>query len=104
MQLHQNAPLAAEPPSWRQGERGDEPVARHKLYGCIVRAFKSGNLNEPFRAGDLRKACPGFAEGTCGTFLPKHRVGNPGGDSELFERVSRGRYKLVRPYKYGIDC
>jgi len=79
-------------------------VARHRLYGCIVRAFKSGNLREPFRAADVGKACPGFAEDTYGTFLPKHRVGNPGGNSELFERVSRGRYKLVRPYKYGIDC
>jgi len=78
-------------------------VARHRLYRCIVRAFKSGNLREPFGAADLGKACQGFAEDTYGTFLPKHAVGNPGGNSELFERVARGRYKLVRPYKYGID-
>lgn len=29
-----------------------------------------------------------------GTFLPKHRVGNPGGFTELFVRVSRGVYRL----------
>lgn len=30
-----------------------------------------------------------------GTFLPKHRVGNPGGkNTELFERVSPGLYRL----------
>lgn len=32
-----------------------------------------------------------------GTFLSKHRVGNPGGESELFVRGSRrpARYRLV---------
>ncbi len=30
----------------------------------------------------------------CGTFLPKHRVGNPGNDSELFIRIRKGLYKL----------
>ena len=29
-----------------------------------------------------------------GTFLPKHRVGNPGGFSELFIRIDRGLYRL----------
>jgi len=29
-----------------------------------------------------------------GTFLPKHRVGNPGGYTELFIRVRRGLYRL----------
>lgn len=29
-----------------------------------------------------------------GTFLPKHRVGNPGGNTELFFQVTRGLYKL----------
>jgi len=29
-----------------------------------------------------------------GTFLPKHRVGNPGGNTELFIQIGRGLYKL----------
>jgi len=29
-----------------------------------------------------------------GTFLPKHCVGNPGNNSELFIRVRKGLYKL----------
>ena len=29
-----------------------------------------------------------------GTFLPKHRVSNPAGDTELFIQMGRGRYKL----------
>lgn len=29
-----------------------------------------------------------------GTFLPKHRVGNPGGNTELFVQVERGLYRL----------
>lgn len=28
-----------------------------------------------------------------GTFLAKHRVGNPGGDTELFIRVRKGLYR-----------
>jgi hypothetical protein len=28
-------------------------------------------------------------------FLKKHRVGNPGGESELFQQVDRGLYRLV---------
>lgn len=79
-------------------------MAQHRLYRCIVRAVKIGKVKEPFASDDFRNACPGFAKGTYVTFLPKHRVGNPSGTSELFERVSRGRYKPVRPYKYGLDC
>ena len=78
-------------------------MARHRVYRCIVTAVKSGELKEPFRSNDFREACPGFANGTYNTFLAKHRVENPSGTSELFERVSRGQYKLLRPFKYGID-
>jgi hypothetical protein len=28
-------------------------------------------------------------------FLPKHRVGNPDGETELFQQVDRGLYRLV---------
>ena len=82
----------------------DEVLARLKVYCRIVGAVKRGELKQPFTASDLEKACPGFRKATYGTFLPKHAVGNPGRNSELFERVSRGKYRLVRPYKYGLDC
>jgi hypothetical protein len=29
-----------------------------------------------------------------GTFLPKHCVGNPGNNTELFVKISRGLYRL----------
>lgn len=75
----------------------------HKLYRAIVDAVLSQRLTEPFAAQDVRRACPEFAKSTPGTFLPKHRRGNPGGNSELFERVSRGRYCLIHPLKYGLQ-
>lgn len=79
-------------------------MARHRVYRRIVGAVKSGELKEPFTTDDFREACPGLAEGTYNAFLHKHRVGNPGRNSELFDKVSPGRFRLVRPYKYGIDC
>jgi hypothetical protein len=79
-------------------------MVRHKLYRCIVEAIKKGKLKEPFTAKDVRRVCPQIAQNTPGTFLPKHRRNNPGDQSELFERVRRGQYKLLRPIKYGLDC
>lgn len=74
----------------------------HRIYQVIVAAVESGKLRDPFRAADVRAACPGFAHHTYGTFLPKHRIDNPSGTSELFVQVSKGLYKLVRPLKYGL--
>ena len=79
-------------------------MAKHELYSCIVEAVKKGKLKEPFTAKDVQRVCPQFAHNTYGTFLPKHRRNNPGGNSELFERVRRGQYKLLQPIKYGLDC
>jgi hypothetical protein len=72
------------------------------LYAEIVYSVRSGKLREPFSAADVKNAYPRWDEKTYGTFLPKHRVGNPMGTSELFARVSRGRYRLLRPIKYGL--
>lgn len=72
---------------------------RHKVYFAVIAAVEAGRLVEPFNSAEFRRACPGFAEGTYQVFLSKHRKGN-GTTSELFERVSQGRYKLLRPYKY----
>lgn len=59
----------------------------------IRRAVRDGRLHEPFVAGDIIPAGVRCAPSTPGTFLPKHRVGNPGGNSELFVRVASG-YRL----------
>jgi hypothetical protein len=74
----------------------------HRVYSAIVRAVKSGRLAEPFRSADFRRACPGFAVGTYTVFLNKHRKGNPGRESELFDRVSPGRFRCLRPFRYGL--
>ena len=77
-------------------------MVRHRTYACIVKAVRSGDLKEPFTIADFRRSCPGFGKGTYNAFLHKHAVGNPGGNSALFERVAPGRFKLVRPIKYGL--
>ncbi len=63
---------------------------------AIRGAVKSGALRQPFRAADVKKAVPGFAKKTYHVFLPKHRRGNPGGYTELFERIKSGLYRLIR--------
>jgi excisionase family DNA binding protein len=92
---------------WRVRERDlqaflEEGEMPHKLYKDIVDAVRSGTLTEPFTSSDVRRACPGWSSNTYGTFLPKHRVDNPGGNSELFEQLPTGQYKLLRPIKYGF--
>jgi hypothetical protein len=76
-------------------------LARHRVYSAIVSAVRAGRLQEPFSAVDFQFACPGFAEGTYSVFLNKHRRDNPGGNSELFERVAPGQFKLL-PIRYGL--
>lgn len=58
-------------------------------------------IREAVEAGHLAKS--GFTPAQvnailgihwAGTFLPKHRVNNPGGFSELFIRIGRGLYQL----------
>ena len=49
---------------------------------------------------DFRRACPNWKEGTYQAFLYKHRKGNPGGNSELFEKVGKGKFQLLKPLKY----
>ncbi len=72
------------------------------MYRSIVQAVKSGELDEPFTRDDFRRACPGLGEGTYTAFLSKHRIDNPGGNSELFVNVTLGSFKLIRPFKYGL--
>ena len=57
----------------------------------IRRAVRSGKLAQPFNTAAVNRAAGiTFA----GTFLPKHRIGNPGRETELFLRVGRGEYRL----------
>ncbi len=74
----------------------------HKVYTEVLKAVRAGTLTEPFSRADLRAACPNLGSGTYQAFLDKHRVGNPGGNSELFRRVATGGFVCVRPFKYGL--
>lgn len=57
----------------------------------IREAVRSGQLSEPFTATDVNRL---LNIDWATTFLPKHRVGNPGGETELFIRVMPGLYRL----------
>jgi hypothetical protein len=61
----------------------------------IRRARRDGRLDTSFRPADVRSTCPGWAERTYSNFLPKHRVGNPGGNSAYFAQNDDGSYSLV---------
>jgi len=52
-------------------------------------------LKQPFRADDVRRACPGWAKSTYSVFLPKHRKGNPDGYTEYFIQHANGSYSLI---------
>ena len=55
---------------------------------------------EPFSIKDFRIACPGFGNGTYRAFLYKHKLGNNGNMTELFEQIGVNRFVVLRPYKY----
>jgi len=74
----------------------------HKVYASILRSVRNGNLIEPFSAHDFESACPGFGKGTYRAFLHKHSHNNPGGNTILFRRVRPGRFKCLKPFKYGL--
>ncbi len=54
-------------------------------------AVRSGRLGIRFTPAEVNRV---LGIDWAGTFLPKHRVGNPGGFTELFVRVDRGLYRL----------
>ena len=62
----------------------------------ICDAVKAGSLEEPFNAAMIRAACPGWADRDYHIVLSDHTVGS-GCSNELFERVSFGLYRIVRP-------
>lgn len=71
-----------------------------KVYKLIRDAIQNGKLREPFTSHDLRNACPGLGEGTYNAFLWKHRLGNPGNNSELFRKVSPGKFRLIKRERF----
>src|SRR5262249_17851371 len=77
-------------------------VMAHRVYEAIVTAVRTGRLIEPFSKDRFRSNCLGFGKGTYNAFLDKHSVGNPGNNSELFERVAPGKFRCVRPFKYDV--
>ena len=77
-------------------------MSNHMVYSAIVNAVRDGILQEPFSRYDLKSACKSLKKSTCNTFPSKHRKGNPGGNSELFEMVSKGKFKLIRPFRYEL--
>jgi hypothetical protein len=62
-----------------------------KTIAAIRAAVRRGTLSRAFTPADVNKV---LKIDWAGTFLPKHRVANPGGYTELFVRVSRGVYRL----------
>jgi hypothetical protein len=77
-------------------------MANHKVYSAIVMAIQNGSLKEPFGNAEFRRACQRLGDGTYQAFLYKHRKGNPGGQSELFELVEAEKFRVIRPFKYGL--
>ena len=59
-------------------------------------ALQDGRLPPVFGPKEVAVACPGWSKRTYSVFLPKHRVGNPGGDTELFERAGPGLYRMLK--------
>lgn len=57
----------------------------------IREAVRAGRLSREFTPADVNKA---LSIDWAGTFLPKHRKGNPGGNTVLFVRVRAGVYRL----------
>jgi hypothetical protein len=57
----------------------------------IREAVAAGRISKQFRPVDVNTA---LGIDWAGTFLPKHCVGNPGNNTELFVKISRGLYRL----------
>ncbi len=57
----------------------------------IRKAVREGGLPEEFTPKEVNRL---LRIRWAGVFLPKHRVGNPRNETELFIRLDRGRYKL----------
>ena len=68
-------------------QRGVERRTIHKIRDSV----RTGKLPVIFKAAQVNDA---LGITWAGTFLPKHRVGNSGNNTELFIRVDKGLYRL----------
>lgn len=57
-------------------------------------AVTSGKLKQPFSVSDVNTACENILAKSS-SFLSKHRKGNPGGHTEYFNQIQRGKYLLL---------
>jgi len=69
-----------------------------ELFSNIKNLFDLRNKSED----DFRKVCSDFGEGTYKKFFYKHRKGNPVDNSELFEQVAPGSFKVISLFKYDL--
>lgn len=65
-------------------------LERNTMRG-IRQAIERGRLVQPFRSADVNRV---LGINYAGVFLPKHRVGNPGGFTQHFVQIERGLYRL----------
>ena len=78
----------------QRGEIGGTSLEDRADVGMTL-SLRDGRLKEPFAPDDIRRVCPGWAAKTYTVFLSKHRVDNPEGTTELFERVAPGYYRSL---------
>lgn len=57
----------------------------------IREMVRTHNISAEFTPAQINAA---LGINWAGTFLPKHRVGNTGNNSELFIRIRKGLYRL----------
>ena len=62
-----------------------------KTIRLIREAVHTGKIPTEFTPAQVNAA---LGITWAGTFLPKHCVGNPGGNTELFIKIRRGLYRL----------
>jgi hypothetical protein len=69
---------------------------RTSAFASVVHAaVRSGKLAQPFSAETVKRACPGYTDGTYRNFFNRHRVGNPGGMAELYVRRGANRFEIA---------
>lgn len=57
-------------------------------------AVSTKKMVQPFSVKDVNNQCSNLLSNSP-YFLSKHAKGNPGGYTEYFVRVSKGKYKLI---------
>jgi hypothetical protein len=75
-----------------ESKRQPSVVTERDTMRRIREAIEKGTLVQPFRPADVNRA---LGIDYAGVFLPKHRVGNPGGFTEHFVQIQRGLYRLT---------